>query len=200
MVEKRSWADRGRSRDSRASAHLNHRRIVSHARPKKFAPGTSASAMSGNSASGLPSSSTLTVPTRCPLATGASSGSGASIASARFPALPFGTMRYWSARNPAATSAHAPFHTRSVDTRLAGLIELRPCRTTGNPNSAASAPRSRAPHPMPRPSTTASSRRSPRLADAIRHHPAASVCPVFTPSTYGSVQSRRLRFGCVMLL
>ena len=50
------------------------------------------------------------------------------------------------------------------------------------------------------PRTTDTSLRSPRSDDAIRHQPAASVCPVFTPSTYGSVQSRRLRLACVMLL
>ena len=38
------------------------------------------------------------------------------------------------------------------------------------------------------------------FAAAMRPHPAASVCPVFTPSTKGSIHSSRLRWGCVMLL
>jgi hypothetical protein len=99
-----------------SGAYLNHSRIVSHARPKMFAAGTSASATSGNSASVLPSSAMFTVPTLCPWTIGATSGSFAVLVSYNAGALSFGTVRYWSAKKPAATASCAPFQTRSVST------------------------------------------------------------------------------------
>ena len=40
----------------------------------------------------------------------------------------------------------------------------------------------------------------PRLADDTRHQPAASVWPVFMPSTLRSMVSRRLRLPCLIPL
>src|SRR5262249_25502495 len=68
---------------------LNHKRTLSHVRPKKLASGTSSSAIIGNSAIGLPSSETLTVPTRCAREIGATGGSSACIVTASLSALPF---------------------------------------------------------------------------------------------------------------
>src|SRR6185369_10445048 len=72
---------------------LNHKRTVSHVRPKKLAGSTSSSAIIGNSATGLPSSVTFTVPTRCAREIGATSGSCACIVTTSLSALPLGSVR-----------------------------------------------------------------------------------------------------------
>ena len=50
------------------------------------------------------------------------------------------------------------------------------------------------------PSTTVTNRIPDTLADATRQYPAACVWPVFSPSTFGSLNSKPLRFFCVMPL
>src|SRR4029079_17094361 len=91
---------------------VNQSRTVSTARPKRLASGTCSSATSGNSATALPSSATLTVPTGWPLSTGAMSGSFDSSVSASWSALPLGRERSRSARHLAGTTHVAHCVTR----------------------------------------------------------------------------------------
>src|SRR5690242_19543139 len=94
--------------------YLNHSVTLSHALWKMPAAATLSSATRGYSLTSLPSCDKRRVATRCPAASGATSGCWLTSSAFNLSAVPLGTVTYRSAAGPAFNSRSLPFQTASL--------------------------------------------------------------------------------------